>query len=64
MKTGDIVIMNGKCEIAKGDEFRIWEVASEPCALQDKVVVNLKGRKGGYPVEGLSVIFGGGNEKG
>ena len=52
MQKDDIVIMNGKCYIPAGEDYKLWEVESAGAYS-----VKLKGKETPYPIKGLTVIF-------
>lgn len=53
---GDKVIMNDKYHVAEANRGRIFEIASEPWDCCGTLVIKLKGKAGGYAVDGLSLV--------
>lgn len=56
LKPGDKVKMNGRRKMRKGEEDKIWVVSSFPWELGGVLLVSLKGRSGGYAVDGLDLV--------
>lgn len=56
VKPGDKVVMNTKYYVSEENKGKIWEVASEPWLCCGTVVVKLKGRAGGYALDGLNLV--------
>ena len=56
MKIGDRVVMNDKYRVAEGNNGKIFEVRSEPWDLCGTECVLLEGYRGGYAVDGLTVV--------
>lgn len=64
LKIGDSVVMNGKYWVSEENEGVVFTVRSEPWNVCGTEVVLLEGISGGYAVDGLDVIFEGGNHDG
>lgn len=56
LKPGDKVKMNGRRKMRKGEEDKIWTVSNFPWELGGVLLVSLKGRRGGYAVDGLDLV--------
>lgn len=56
LKPGDKVIMNDKYQVAEKNKGFVFEVRSIPWYAGGTKVVLLKGRAGGYAVNGLTKI--------
>ena len=56
MKIGDKVVMNDKYRVSEQNKGKIWTVHSEPWDCCGTTVVLLKGKSGGYAVDGLIVV--------
>ncbi len=55
LKIGDKVKMNERYHVSEESKSKIWEVSSEPWLCCGTLVVKLKGKAGGYAVDGLDV---------
>lgn len=62
MKIGDKVKMNDRYHVSEENKGKIWTVRSEPWMCCGTLVVKLEGKSGGYAVDGLDVVEGGGAE--
>ncbi len=58
MKKGDRVVMNDKYRVAEKNQGVVFTVASEPWDCCGTKVVLLEGYRGGYAVDGLTVVGG------
>ena len=56
MKIGDRVVMNDKYRVTESNKGKIFEVRSEPWDLCGTECVLLEGYRGGYAVDGLTVV--------
>lgn len=56
LKIGDNVVMNDKYHVNEEDKNKIWTVTSEPWMCCGTMVVLLKGKSGGYAVDGLNIV--------
>lgn len=56
LKIGDKVIMNDKYRVSEENKGKVWEVCSEPWDCCGTIVVLLKGKSGGYAVDGLDLV--------
>lgn len=56
LKPGDEVMMNDKYYVSEENREKIWIVRSEPWLCGGTSVVLLKGKSGGYAVDGLDLI--------
>lgn len=56
LKPGDIVVMNDKYYVSEENRGKEWEVRSVPWTVCGTTVVLLKGKSGGYAVDGLTLV--------
>lgn len=56
MKPGDKVVMNDKYYVSEENRGKVWTVASEPWMVCGVPVVKLRGKPGGYAVDGLDLV--------
>lgn len=56
MKIGDKVIMNDKYRVSEKNKGKVFTVRSEPWDLCGTVCVLLEDYRGGYAVDGLTVV--------
>lgn len=56
LKIGEKVKMNDKYHVSEENKKKVWEVVSEPWELCGTTVVKLKGKSGGYAVDGLTPV--------
>ena len=56
LEIGDKVKMNGKCSVSNKDKNKVWIVCSNPVYVGDKVYIRLKGKTGGYAIDGLDLV--------
>lgn len=56
LKVGDKVVMNDKYSVSEENKGKVWEVRSEPWDCCGTMVVLLKGKSGGYAVDGLTKV--------
>lgn len=56
LKVGDKVVMNGRYLEGETNKGKVWTVASDPWNLCGTMVVKLKGKAGGYAVDGLDLV--------
>lgn len=56
LKPGDKVVMNENYYVSEDNKGRIWEVRSDPWMVCGTMVVLLKGKTGGYAMDGLTII--------
>ncbi len=56
MKKGDKVVMNDKYRVAEKNQGVVFTVASDPWSCCGTDVVLLEGYRGGYAVDGLTVV--------
>lgn len=56
LEIGDKVKMNGKYSVSDKDKNRVWTVCSDPMGIGDKRYIRLKGKTGGYPIDGLDLV--------
>lgn len=56
LKIGDKVIMNDKYWVSAENKGKVWTVDSEPWGCCGTNVVKLKGKVGGYAVDGLDLM--------
>lgn len=56
MKDGDRVVMNDKYRVSESNKEKIFVVRSEPWDLCGTECVLLEGYRGGYAVDGLTLI--------
>lgn len=56
MKDGDRVVMNDKYRVSESNKDKIFVVRSEPWDLCGTECVLLEGYRGGYAVDGLTLI--------
>jgi len=56
MKIGNKVIMNDKYRVSKQNKGKVWIVCSEPWDCCGTTIVLLEGYRGGYAVDGLTVV--------
>lgn len=55
-KVGDKVKMNSKYYVSAENKAKVWTVQSEPWEVCGSLVVKLKGKSGGYAVDGLELV--------
>lgn len=55
LKPGDKVVMNSRYYVSPENRGKVWEVMSEPWNCCGTMVVKLKGKSGGYAVDGLEL---------
>ena len=48
--------MNGHRKVRKEEQNKIWTVSNFPWELGGVFLVSLKGRRGGYAVDGLDLV--------
>jgi hypothetical protein len=66
MNIGDRVVMNDKYKVAETNKGKVFAVRSEPWDLCGTKCVLLEGYRGGYAVDGLTLVglgFGGGKNE-
>ena len=56
MKNGDRVIMNNKYRVSERNKEKVFVVRSEPWDLCGTECVLLEGYRGGYAVDGLTLV--------
>ena len=56
MNIGDRVIMNDKYRVAEANKGKVFTVRSEPWDLCGTECVLLEGYRGGYAVDGLTLV--------
>jgi hypothetical protein len=56
MKIGSKVVMNNKYHVSEQNKGKVFTVISEPWNVCGTLVVKLEGYRGGYAVDGLTVI--------
>ena len=56
LRPGDKVKMNGHRKVRKEEQNKIWTVSNFPWELGGVLLVSLKGRRGGYAVDGLDLV--------
>ncbi|MDW2800507.1 hypothetical protein RZO55_23345 [Clostridium boliviensis] len=56
MKNGDRVIMNNKYRVSERNKGKVFIVRSEPWDLCGTECVLLEGYRGGYAVDGLTLV--------
>lgn len=56
MKIGSKVVMNNKYHVSEQNKGKVFTVISEPWNVCGTLVVELEGYRGGYAVDGLTVI--------
>lgn len=56
LKVGDKVVMNDKYRVSEENKGKVWVVRSEPWDCCGTTVVLLKGKSGGYAVDGLTKV--------
>lgn len=56
LKVGDKVVMNDKYRVNEENKGKVWTVRSEPWDCCGTIVVLLKGKSGGYAVDGLTKV--------
>ena len=56
LKPGDKVVMNSNYHVSPESRGKVWEVMSEPWMWCGTMVVKLKGKSGGYAVDGLDLV--------
>ncbi|MCI8378669.1 MAG: hypothetical protein HFH72_09145 [Lachnospiraceae bacterium] len=56
LKVGDKVDMNDKYRVSEENKEKVWTVRSEPWDCCGTMVVLLKGKSGGYAVDGLTKV--------
>lgn len=56
LKVGDKVVMNDKYRVSEENKGKVWTVCSEPWDCCGTMVVLLKGKSGGYAVDGLTKV--------
>ena len=56
LKPGDKVVMNSRYHVSPENQGKVWEVMSEPWMCCGTMVVKLKGKSGGYAVDGLDLV--------
>lgn len=56
LKIGDKVKMNDRYYVDPENRDKIWEVVSEPWEACGTMIIKLKGKSGGYAVDGLTVV--------
>ena len=56
LKPGDIVVINDRYHVSEENRGKEWEVRSEAWNLCGTPVVLLKGKSGGYAVDGLTLV--------
>lgn len=56
LKIGDKVVMNDKYYVSEQNKGKVWTVRSMPWECGGTIVVLLKGKRGGYAVDGLDIV--------
>lgn len=56
LNIGDKVVMNDKYRVSEENKGKVWVVRSEPWDCCGTTVVLLKGKSGGYAVDGLTKV--------
>lgn len=56
MKPGDKVVMNNNYHVSETNKEKVWTVVSEPWNCCGTMIVKLKGKSGGYAVDGLDLV--------
>ncbi len=59
LKPGDKVFMNDNYHVPKENKGKVWTVCSKPWYCCDAMLVKLEGYRGGYIVDGLTLVEGG-----